>query len=377
MLFLGILASAQALRTLAFRIVDNRIVSPVMINGKGPFQCIIDTGVSSIISTATASALGLHVSMNGRTAGVGEKRLPQGRVTIESISIAGVELKNVSTAVISFDDMVPVFGTVRIDAVLGTPLFEHHAVTVDYDRKVLTIANEASAQHLQAGTAIPIDFSGIPVVEAKLDGVPGRFGVDLGARSALLLYTPFIEKNNLRQKYKARYNTITGWGVGGPVRSQLARANTLEIGSLVVRDIVIRLSTQSAGATTGSSFDGLIGPDVLRQFVTTFDYPHNRVLFEKGTDYGIHDCYDRLGAWLAQGDDGFPVLDVIPGSAAELAGLRKDDVVVSVDGMRADHLVLPHLRDSFRTMPVGTKVQLRVKRDKQVLHLVAKPKDVI
>ena len=44
----------------------------------------------------------------------------------------------------------------------------------------------------------------IPVIEARLDSVPGTFGIDTGARSALLLYGPYCERNQLASKFKAR-----------------------------------------------------------------------------------------------------------------------------------------------------------------------------
>ena len=129
----------------------------------------------------------------------------------------------------------------------------------------------------------------IPVVAASLDGVPGNFGVDTGARSSLLLYGPFCAQNNLQEKYGAKLEGLTGWGIGGPVRSLLARASTLQIGNVTVRDLVIRLSAQKTGLTTSSATAGLIGPDLLSQFDLIIDYARTRIIFEKNKNYGRRD----------------------------------------------------------------------------------------
>lgn len=359
-----------------FRIVDNRVVSPVRINDKGPFQCIIDTGAGSVISTETAKTLGLHVDLSESGGGVGEKQVMGGSVDLRSITIANhIDFHDISTRVIPFDDMLHVFGTARIDCIFGTPLFEQYIATVDYDRRELMLRESADAG--AHAISVPMKFVGIPIVSAKLDGIPGTFGVDLGARSALLLYTPFVEKNQLRAKYKAGFDTITGWGIGGPVRSQVARATSLQIGSAEVHSIVIRLSTQKAGATTGSHFDGLIGPDVLRQFRTTFDYPHHRILLEKGPQYGKPDSFDRFGAWMGQGSGNFVVLDLIPGGPADRAGLHKNDLITTIDGVKTMELVLPDARARLRTLPPGTVVHVGVQRGNKTLMLSVTLRDLV
>src|SRR4029077_15543494 len=109
------------------------------------------------------------------------------------------------------------------------------------------------------------------------------------------------DKNKLKEKYDAKLEGVTGWGIGGPVRSLLARANELKIGEVVVHDLVIRLSTQKTGLTTSAGMAGLIGPDVLSQFDLTVDYPHNRLIFEKNEHYGRRASSDPAGMGVGRG----------------------------------------------------------------------------
>jgi hypothetical protein len=198
----------------------------------------------------------------------------------------------------------------------------------------------------------------IPVVEAELDGVRGKFGVDTGARSSLLAYGPFADRNKLKEKYDAKLEGVTGWGIGGPVRSLLARANELRIGEVAVHDLVIRLSTQKTGLTTSADMAGLIGPDVLSQFDLTVDYPHNRLIFEKNEHYGRRDSYDRAGMWMGQDGERFTVVDVIAGGPADQAGIKQGESILTIDGVSTDNLVLPEVREQMRRDRAGTRIAL-------------------
>jgi predicted metalloprotease with PDZ domain len=231
----------------------------------------------------------------------------------------------------------------------------------DYAHRVLT--RTAPDKFDYAGTGVIVHRERprqLPVVAGVLDGVAGNFGVDTGARSSLLLYGSFCQQNNLQEKYAAELEGVTGWGIGGPVRSLLARAKELQIGDVVVRDLVIRLSAQQTGRTTSSAMAGLIGPDVLSQFDVTFDYSRTRIIFEKNKSYGRRDSYDRAGIWMGQDKDGkhFTVVDVIAGGPGADAGVKPGDQILAIDGKSTANLILPDVRETIRRQAVGDKLTL-------------------
>src|SRR3954467_11139092 len=354
-------SAAAAPVTIPFELVDNRVIVDVTVNGK-PFKCLLDTGANAAMSESAAKELGLDVTDAGSGSGVGEQQVKMGQTRVKEFSVGGQKFGGLDFLVAPFDDMPPVFGTKHFDFLFGAPLYERNVVIADYIAKTLTVRDPKSFAYKGSGTVLHIERpQSIPVIEAKLDGVAGRFGGDTGARAGLILYGPFGAKNKLAEKYGAHVEGVTGWGLGGPVRSLLARAKSLEMGGTGVQDIVIRLSAQKGGLTTSSAMDGLIGPDVLKQFLVTFDYSRKQMILEKNANYGKRNTWDRLGAWLGQQGDHFVVIDVIEGSAAAKGGLKKDDEVLAVDGKRASELVLPELRDQMRILAEGTKLKLLVR----------------
>lgn len=344
------MSGGKTTSTVPFDFIDNRVFVDVRLNGQGPFHFILDTGSGGVaLYRSVADRLHLNVKDAGEGSGVGEKTVRYGSTRVATLQCGDLTFTGVAVDVFPDGDSDQVFGTAPVDGIFGEDVFEHVVVKHDYLRKLLTFTLPAAYDYKGSGSIVHFGLPAqIPVVDAELDGVRGRFGVDTGARSSLLLYGPFVAQNNLVQKYNAMLQGVTGWGIGGPVRSLLARAKELAIGDVSVHDLVIRLSTQKGGLTTASSMAGLIGPDVLSQFDVTFDYARSRIIFEKNANYGRRDSYDRAGVWMGQAGKHFGVVDVIAGGPASEAGVKTGDTILAIDGVDTEKLFLPDVRERIR-----------------------------
>jgi hypothetical protein len=354
------IAGGKTTTMLPFELIDNRVFVEIQLDGRGPFHFILDTGAGGFsIVDDVAQRLGLRVEDADQESGVGEKKVRAGRTKIAKAQLGDLRFEDLEATVFPGDDSGNVFGKKPVDGVVGLDVFQQVVVRHDYIHMVLTFTLPDKFNYRGPGAIVHFDRPRqIPVVDAELDGVRGKFGIDTGARSSLLAYGPFVDQNKLKEKYGAKLEGVTGWGIGGPVRSLLARAKELRIGEVVVRDLVIRLSTQKTGLTTSSAMAGLIGPDVLSQFDLTVDYSRNRLIFEKNKHYGRRDSYDRSGMWMGQDREHFTVVDVIAGGPADEAGIKQGESVLAIDGVSTDKLVLPQIRDEIRHGPVGKRITL-------------------
>jgi predicted aspartyl protease len=373
------IANNKSSTVLPFDLIDNRIVIDVKLNGKGPFRFIFDSGASAVVSPEVVRQLGLKIEnlqTGGR--GVGEQLVERGEANISETEVGDIHLPAQEFGVISFADTKYVFGTNKIDGIIGFPLFKRLVVHVDYERKQLTFTQPSQFVYKGRGTIVPIDLDRhLPLVKGELDGVPGVFVIDTGARSSLILYGPFIEQNNLRAKYKASFEGITGWGIGGPVRSQIVRVKTLKLGMVEVQNLIARLSLQKSGALTGASRAALVGPDVLKQFTTIFDYSRRQLIFEKNGQYGKPDSYDRSGMWFGHVGNHFEVIDVIAGGPAAEAGIHVGDQILEIDGQKTEQLDLPTIRLRFKNDSPKKHVRLIVLREGQRREVVLILKDLV
>lgn len=373
------IANGKTSTTLPFDLIDNRIVVDVKLNGKGPFRFIFDSGAVAAVAPEVVRQLGLKIEnlqTGGR--GVGEQLVESGEANIAEVEVGDIHLPAQDFGVISFADTKYVFGANKIDGIIGYPLFKRLVVRIDYERKQLTFTQPAQFAYKGSGTIVPIDFGGhLPLVNGELDGVPGIFVIDTGARSSLILYGPFVEQNNLRTKYKASFEGITGWGIGGPVRSQLARVKTLKLGAVEAQNLIARLSLQKSGALTNTNRAALVGPDVLKQFTTIFDYSRRQLIFEKNKQYGKPDSYDRSGMWFGYEGDHFEVIDVIAGGPAAEAGIKVGDQIVEIDGQKTEQLDLPTIRLRFKDDSPSKRVRLIIEREGQRREVVLILRDLV
>jgi hypothetical protein len=348
-----------------FELVDNRIIVSAWMNGVGPLRLILDTGADEgYLTHAAGERLHLKVVSEEEGRGTGAATLRMGRTEVREIRLGEAVFHDWPMALLMSDEPDNVFGSRAPDGVIGKPVFDRYVVRVDYQRKVLTLT--PAAQYVAPAGAVVVRFDlprQIPVIDAELDGVRGRFGVDTGARSSLLVYGPFAAEHKLKEKYGAKLEGVTGWGLGGPIRSLLARSQHFLIGGFDVQGSVVRLSTLTTGLTTSSEMAGLIGPDILERFVVTFDYSRREMLLEKSTDFARVDSYDRAGVWMGQDGQNFFAVDVIPGGPADEAGIKKGDRILEIDGVATAKLILPDVRERMRRGKPGSRVKIVIERD--------------
>jgi C-terminal processing protease CtpA/Prc len=152
---------------------------------------------------------------------------------------------------------------------------------------------------------------------------------------------------------------------------------TLKLGTVEVQNLIARLSLQKSGALTSASRAALVGPDVLKQFTTIFDYSHRQLIFEKNGQYGKPDSYDRSGMWFGHVGDHFEVIDVIAGGPAAEAGIHAGDQILEIDGQRTEQLDLPTIRLRFKNDSPEKRVRLVVLREGQRREVVLILKDLV
>jgi hypothetical protein len=360
--FLACGAKAQkVVDVVPFDLIDNRIFVNAKVNGQGPFHLLLDTGAAATLRMEVAAQLGLVKENDFETGGVGSGTVSGYRTHLRAVEIGKAHVEDIESNVLPFDDTPAVFGTARVDGYIGYEFFEKYVVKHDYENRTVTFLDAKTFQYAGSGEILRIEATEyVPVVEGKLDGVPAKFGIDTGARSSLIVYGPYVASHGLREKYKPKFQGVTGWGIGGPVRSEIARIDSVELGGAKIDRVVARFSLNKTGATAGNSKAGLIGPDILKRFTVICDYKRKRLILEKNKNFVVKDTYDKAGVWLIQNGTGFEVMDVIAGGPAEKAGLRVGDHVVAVDGVESRSLVLPEVRDRWKYADAGTKVRLKI-----------------
>lgn len=101
------------------------------------------------------------------------------------------------------------------------------------------------------------------ILDAKFNGVPGKFVLDTGA-DGIVLSKHFAEKAHLKS-----IGTTSASGIGGTVSAKTMRADTFEIGGNTLSNPIVYTQDLNLG-DEGS--DGLIGFDLLAGTFATLDF---------------------------------------------------------------------------------------------------------
>lgn len=150
----------------------------VMINGKGPFRFIIDTGTGSdaLVTPELADELGLpdvgQVRL-GDPSGQGGTKVPL--VLIESLQFAGVEFGGIKAIRHSVMDEVG-----NCQGLLGFTLFRDFLLTLDFPNRQVRLGEGALSQD---GEKLVFPFrmpDGVPISTLHIDGQPVEAQLDSG-----------------------------------------------------------------------------------------------------------------------------------------------------------------------------------------------------
>jgi predicted aspartyl protease len=342
-----------------FQLVNNHIYADGTIDGKA-VRLLVDTGGANVLTPAAAARLGLKGEGKLAGAGVGDEQVDVGLAPAKQVRLGAAVLDRPVFAVLDMGALASVEG-VESDGLVGFEMFRRFRVTVDYAARMLTLAEPAKFVPPPNAHVVPFELAErIPVIQGKLDGLPMRISVDTGSRVSLTVHSPFAAEHELVKRYDAATETVTGWGVGGPAKARPVRMGTLQIGDLAIADIAGDLYTGNKGAFASPDLSANLGGGVLKRFTVSFDYDARKMYLVPNSDFGKPDPFDRSGAWILADGDALKIAFVTPHGAAEKAGLKVGERILSVGEEGAKTRTVAEWRARFREQPAGTRVQLRV-----------------
>lgn len=159
-----------------------RILAPVMINGRGPFRLMVDTGANkSVLTTRLVTALGLaitpdnQVKLNGVT----------GSVLVPTIAIDTLQAGDL----VQHKLQLPVLNSVMggADGILGMHGFADKRITVDFSRDYIRIADSRGERAPRNFMTLPVTtrFGRLLLVTGRVGGVKVKAVIDTGAQRTL------------------------------------------------------------------------------------------------------------------------------------------------------------------------------------------------
>ena len=360
------IANGAASTTVPFRLLNNHVYVEGMVNGKGPYTFIVDTGGHTLLSSRIVSEVGLKPVGRSVESGAGEGHSTTGFVHYDEIAIGDVRLRDqTGFATEIYDKSIE---GIAVDGMVGYELIRRMVTTIDYGRHTVTFTDPARfTPSSSLGVAVPFVFyDHLPNVSGSIGDLPAQFNIDTGSRTEIDITSPFAAKHELRSRFPKGTSAVIGWGVGGPSRDYMFRLPSLKLGAVDVDHIAAGLSHDKGGSISDPNYDANIGSALLKRFVVTFDYAHRVMYLQRiqptPPDVGT---FDRSGLWINAKPAGYEVVQVASDSAGAKAGLAVGDVITAIDGKPVETERLSDTRLRLRNDPPGTTLLLAVSRSGQ------------
>ncbi len=369
--------------TIPIKLVHNKILLPVRINGSEVFDFVLDTGSPVMLLAAPELAPSMKLQRGGRLTlnGAGDGQAPEAwrarGATIGIESLAGsVELTGQSVYVLAENPGFGAYLGVPAYGIVGRALFDRYVVEIDFRRQQIVLYEPQRYSYPGSGEVVDLRLvGGHPHCDGVLVLPNGdRHTLDLVIDSGAGLALTVIENRGggLLMPAGAQSRRL-GRGLNGEIRGWVTRAPQLELGGLKVTDVVTAFADRRTGIAPGAEAN--LGAEVLRRFRVIFDYGSRRMILEPAENFDEPFDIDMSGLLLrAEGDalDQLIIEEVREGSPAAVVGIEAGDRLLALDGRRVSleqAMELLRLRDGY-VMPLtldrdGRRLekQLTLKRD--------------
>lgn len=243
----------------------------VMVNGKGPFLFLIDTGAQGMARADTSLVQKLNISVAGQTTSSdgSAKKVNINKVRFETLSIGNLQFRDVEALSRNYNTASHLR---HIDGILGFDLFADYLLTLDYPNKRVRI--ERGALPKPDGAQI-INFEmrdGNPYIDVSIGSMKVKALIDSGNIAGGILFPSSLVKKLALASYKRVI------GKGSSV------SNEFEISEVRLQDTIAvgqYLFPEPTITFTDIYDDVSIGSAMLREFAITFDQRNHRVRFVK------------------------------------------------------------------------------------------------
>ena len=369
--------------SLPFDLIANHIFLPGSVGQSGPLWFVLDTGDKfGVIDADKARAIGLQLQGQISIGGAGSGLLKGSFVKDGSMTLKGLEgFPHKLSLAIPLEEMSHVLGH-DFDGILGQDFISQFVLEIDYIRSRIVVHDKNNYVYSGQGESIPITFNmaGHPqatalIIEPGREPVEGTFAIDIGYGGSLVVNKSFVEKNHLLPPAKKTIAAIAGIGVGGESKALIGRVQAIKLCRFVIDNPVVSFSQDVQGAAAAMN---VVGADILKKFKVFLDYGRNRIILEPNSQFADVIEYHKSGLFLRSNGSGdhreITVMNIIDNSPASDAGIRKDDVLVAINGKPASEFTLPQINEMLKQEKLFL---LRLKRSEELIEVKLTPRRLI
>jgi hypothetical protein len=370
------ISAAAGEARLPIEVYDNLVFLQVRVNRSAPRSFLLDTGTNvSVLNESAAGVLNLlpprslHMKI-----GTGEASVRTGIAKHVALGFGDVELPPAKMLIVALAPLESRIGH-EIDGIVGADIFKRYVAAIDYQSNTLTLSDTRAFAYHGPGELLRLRIAGDrPFLKARVNPVAAgpldaTLVIDTGDTSALGFHTPFVTKHGLRNSPQVLIPHLSK-GLSGDSRNWRGRVNSLQLGSVRIDGPLATFSEAVSGSEADSSYDGLIGGEILHRFRVVFNYSARVMVIEPNSAFRDPYEADMSGLTLSEAGANFRTVTIDridPHSAGAEAGLVVGDVIETIDARATSSMTLDSVQRLLRQD--DRKYVLGVKRGTNSLEL--------
>lgn len=413
------LEEGKHVHKLKFQLINNVVILPIEVNGS-KLSFILDTGVSTpiLFNLSGQDSVQINDVSEVKLKGLGAGNSIIGLSSKGNIFKIGKINNNQQSLFVVLDKDInfsTTFG-IPIHGIIGYDLFRDFVVDINYSNKIIKFYDpkhytpKLSKRH----QVLPLD---IDKKRAYVTGdvffndgvqVPVRLLVDTGSSDAIWL---FEDSNKGIDVPIKNYDDFLGKGLNGDIFGKRTKVEGFHLGNSKLEGTKVAFPEMETFNSINDLGDrnGSIGGEVLKKFNIVFNYPKQEIILKQNSNFKKPFKYNMSGIELMHagmryvanhitdakgvvkkgeeevssfGDvqilfEGSTRLSLVPeiiisaireGSPAQLAGLQKGDLLLSVNGKSVYRYKLQEVL-GFLNEREGKKIKLVIERSNHDVQL--------
>ena len=331
---------------------------------------ILDTGSGGIsLDSNTALDLNIPTQTSGRTirgiAGIKQVNFAYNHI----LKLPGLNVDSLDFHINDYEMLSGVYG-LKIDGIIGYSFLRQFIVTINFDEDLILVYPKGDFNYPKGGHLLHPAIASLPMQFAEVTDfstLSARYYIDTGAGLCLLLSNQYVQDSLLFSPGKLMYSTVAE-GIGGKKEMSITVVKKFKMGAYSFKNMPTYVFDDEFNVTSYPFLAGLIGNDLLRRFNLIINYGQSEFHLTPNNSYREPFDYAYYGFNMFQDGLEVMIIDVIPGSPAAKAGLKNNDIIISISNKFGGNL-----QDYKNILQnPGSRVKLVIIRDKTIEELQLK-----
>lgn len=410
--------------TIPFQLINNLIFIPINVNGV-ELNFLLDTGVEETILLSLDDKEGLNFNNveKIKLRGLGMEESIEGLKSNDNVMSVKELVDKHHNLYIVLDQSFN-FSThigIPVNGIIGYSFFRNNLLEINYDKKKLFVYKDTKKVQKKINrtyTRIPISIErSKPYAQAWITmdekEIAAKLLLDIGNSDALWLFQGVSSEIKVPEK---SFDDFLGKGFSGDVLGKRTRISNFRLGTFEFKNPIIAMPDLNSikSVSMVENRVGSIGGEIFKRFSVIVDYRNKQLFLSKSNHFDLPFQYNRSGIelqnegmqWVQEtvplktinlientfDENGnkvdtnfkykfslkpiYTIANVRKDSPAERCGLRKGDVIISINKMMGYKYSLQEINEILKSED-GKWLSFEVERNSQILKFKFQLKSIL